>query len=105
MQIRRRPPNPSVKVEKLEYSIPHKDSEPRNILEKIVWEKIKEVEAAKQQISLEKLKSKINEMTKTRNFIEALRLKTTKPSVIAEVKKASPSKGLIRKDFNPREIA
>ena len=39
MEIRRRPPNPSVKVANLEYSIPHPDSKPRNILEEIVWEK------------------------------------------------------------------
>ncbi len=39
MEIRRRPPNPKVKVANLEYAIPHSEEEPRNILEKIVWEK------------------------------------------------------------------
>ena len=44
MDIRRRPPNPSVQVAHLEYAIPHEDAEPRHILEKIVWEKDREVE-------------------------------------------------------------
>ena len=37
MEIRRRPPNPSIKVAILEYAIPHPDSKPKNILEEIVW--------------------------------------------------------------------
>ena len=45
MEIRRRPPNPKVQVAHLEYAIPHEDSEPRNILEKIVWEKDREIES------------------------------------------------------------
>ena len=44
MEFRRRPPNPKVKVLHLEYAIRHKESEPRHILEKIVWEKDREVE-------------------------------------------------------------
>ena len=59
MEIRRRPPIPSVKVANLEYAIPHVDAEPRNILEKIIWEKDKEIEISRQRVSLEKLKSKI----------------------------------------------
>jgi len=39
MQIRRRPPNPSVRVAHLEYGIPHEEEAPRHILEQIVWEK------------------------------------------------------------------
>ncbi|MFZ9463979.1 MAG: indole-3-glycerol-phosphate synthase TrpC, partial [Vulcanococcus sp.] len=55
MEIRRRPPNPKVKVAHLEYAIPHEDSEPRNILEKIVWEKDREVAAARDRVGLEQL--------------------------------------------------
>ena len=56
MEIRRRPPNPKVKVAHLEYAIPHEDAEPRNILEKIVWEKDREVASARERVSLEQLK-------------------------------------------------
>ena len=43
MEIRRRPPNPKVRVAHLEYAVPHDDEEPRHILEKIVWEKDREI--------------------------------------------------------------
>jgi indole-3-glycerol phosphate synthase len=105
MEIRRRPPNPSVKVARLEYAIPHVDAEPRHILEKIVWEKDREVETARQRVSLETLKSQIAELPAPRDFLAALRDASSSPAVIAEVKKASPSKGVIRADFDPVAIA
>lgn len=105
MEIRRRPPNPSVKVAHLEYAIPHADAEPRHILEKIVWEKDREVETARQRVSLETLKSQIAELPAPRDFLAALRNASSSPAVIAEVKKASPSKGVIRADFDPVAIA
>lgn len=105
MEIRRRPPNPSVKVAHLEYAVPHADAEPRNILEKILWEKDREVEVARQRVPLETLKSKIQDLPAPRNFIAALKKANVKPAVIAEVKKASPSKGVIREDFDPIAIA
>ena len=105
MEIRRRPPNPSVKVASLEYSIPHEESEPRNILEKIIWEKDREVTAEKERVPLDTLKKQIAELSAPRDFIKGLRSAPVLPAVIAEVKKASPSKGLIRKDFDPCEIA
>ena len=73
MEIRRRPPNPSVKVAHLEYAVPHADAEPRNILEKILWEKDCEVEVARQRVPLETLKSKIQDLPAPRNFIAALK--------------------------------
>ena len=105
MQIRRRPPNPKVKVAHLEYAIPHEEGEPRNILEKIVWEKDREVAIARERMPLEQLKAKVAALPPARAFLAALRGAAIKPAVIAEVKKASPSKGVIREDFNPVAIA
>lgn len=105
MEIRRRPPNPSVKVANLEYAIPHADAEPRNILEKIVWEKDREIELARQRVPLEKLKSQISSLPRPKDFSAALKQSSSKPAVIAEIKKASPSKGIIREHFEPVSIA
>ena len=105
MEIRRRPPNPKVKVAHLEFAIPHEESEPRNILEKIVWEKDREVAIARERVSLDQLKKQVAELPATRDFLAALKATCRKPAVIAEVKKASPSKGVIREDFDPEAIA
>lgn len=105
MEIRRRPPNPKVKVAFLEYAIRHEDSEPRHILEQILWEKDREITAARERVPLEKLKQQVAELPATRDFLAALRASCRKPAVIAEVKKASPSKGVIREDFDPEAIA
>lgn len=105
MDIRRRPPNPSVKVENLEYAIPHSNGNPQNILEKIIWTKDREIELARKRVSLDQLKSKIADLPSTRDFICSLRKASRMPAVIAEIKKASPSKGVIREDFDPIDIA
>ena len=105
MEIRRRPPNPKVKVAFLEYAIPHEEAEPRNILEKIVWEKDREVAAARDRVPLDQLKRQVAALQAPRDFVAALRAACRKPAVIAEVKKASPSKGVIREDFDPELIA
>ena len=44
MEIRRRPPNPKVRVAHLEYAVPHDDEKPRHILEEIIWEKDREID-------------------------------------------------------------
>lgn len=77
-----------------------------NILDKIIADKRDEVRRRRAQVSLEQLKQRVAGMTKCRNFYKAV----TKPNlrglnVIAEVKKASPSAGLIRADFDPVAIA
>ena len=68
MEIRRRPPNPSIKVANLEYAIPHPDSKPKNILEEIVWEKHLEVEIARKKVSLEHLKKRSRIYQKQKNL-------------------------------------
>jgi indole-3-glycerol phosphate synthase len=105
MEIRRRPPNPKVKVAHLEYAIPHEEAEPRHILERIVWEKDREVASARTRLPLEKLRAQVADLPSTRDFEAALRASCRKPAVIAEIKKASPSKGVIREHFDPEAIA
>ncbi len=94
-----------MKVAHLEYAIPHQQAEPRSILERIVWEKDREVAASRERLSLQKLQQQVADLPATRDFLAALRASCRKPAVIAEVKKASPSKGVIREDFDPEAIA
>tara|TARA_B100000700_G_scaffold113839_1_gene127936 strand:- start:641 stop:1525 length:885 start_codon:yes stop_codon:yes gene_type:complete len=104
MKIRRRPPNPSIKVSNLEYEIPHPDSKPKNILEEIVWQKDIEVEISRKTVTLNDLKKKVKDLPKTIDFIKALKNSKSKPALISEIKKASPSRGIIRKDFDAGKI-
>lgn len=77
-----------------------------NILDNIIADKRIEVEHRKQQISLDQLKSRIEDLPKCRNFYKAVTKRNPRAiNVIAEVKKASPSAGLIREDFDPVAIA
>ncbi|MBT6014469.1 MAG: indole-3-glycerol-phosphate synthase TrpC, partial [Nitrosomonadales bacterium] len=71
-----------------------------NILNKILATKSLEISEAKKSLSIEQLKKRIFENDKPRDFIQALREKHSKalPGVIAEIKKASPSKGVIREN-------
>ncbi|XP_042405537.1 indole-3-glycerol phosphate synthase, chloroplastic-like [Zingiber officinale] len=81
---------------------------PRNILEQIIWDKEVEVAQYKEAIPLETLKKNMENAPPARDFFGALResyLRTGLPALIAEVKKASPSKGVLREDFDPVEIA
>jgi len=105
MEIRRRPPNPTVRVENLEYAVPHREAQAKNILEEIVWYKDIEINNFKKIVSLEDLIKKIENLPAPKDFYKNILESKIKPGVIAEIKKASPSKGVIRKDFNPEEIA
>ncbi|MDP1852801.1 MAG: indole-3-glycerol phosphate synthase TrpC [Candidatus Omnitrophota bacterium] len=75
-----------------------------NILNKIILEKKKAIKLAKQKLPLESLLSRIKKAPKARSFRRALN-KKERPVLIAEIKRASPSQGLIRRDFNPVKIA
>ncbi len=105
MEIRRRPPNPTVRVENLEYAVPHREAQAKNILEEIVWHKDLEIKNFKKIVSLEDLIKKISNLPAPKDFYKSILDSKIKPGVIAEIKKASPSKGVIREDFNPKEIA
>lgn len=105
MQIRRRPPSPAVNLDLIRYQVPHPDAEPRNILEEIVWYKDREVEVMRDRVPLVELRKQIADAPPPRDFLGALRHSSLKPALIAEVKKASPSKGVIREDFDPAQIA
>src|SRR3954471_24434348 len=78
-----------------------------DILDKIVAVKHEEVAAAKKKRSLEAVREDALSRVLTRDFVGALRakIKAGQPAVIAEVKKASPSKGVLRADFIPADIA
>ncbi|NQX80081.1 MAG: indole-3-glycerol phosphate synthase TrpC [Hyphomicrobiaceae bacterium] len=78
-----------------------------DILKKITSYKRAEVAAAKAQLSLAKLEEHARTQTPVRSFANAItrKLSSGKFALIAEIKKASPSKGVIRQDFNPATLA
>jgi indole-3-glycerol phosphate synthase len=78
-----------------------------DILRIILARKREEVTERQGKTSLETLQSRLEGAPPVRGFINHLRQKIArgKAGVIAEIKKASPSKGLIRPDFHPTEIA
>lgn len=105
MQIRRRPPNPAVEVDILRYQVPDPDGQPKHILEEIVWHKEKEVDRLRERLSLLELRKQEQNAPPPKDFLGAISYGKTEPALIAEVKKASPSKGVIRADFDPVAIA
>ncbi len=78
-----------------------------NILDTIITTKFEEIKASQKIKSLDQLKDEARNVSQPRGFIKAIetQLKKNKAAVIAEIKKASPSKGVIREHFNPKEIA
>jgi indole-3-glycerol phosphate synthase len=78
-----------------------------DILKKIMHRKAEEVLARAERLPLRELKASTADAPPTRGFADALADRVAKggPAVIAEIKKASPSKGVLRADFRPAEIA
>lgn len=83
------------------------DSTIPTVLRRIVARKREEVAERSARCSLDTLKQQLSSAPPVRGFTNALqqRVANGEPAVIAEVKRASPSKGVIREDFQPAEIA
>ncbi len=78
-----------------------------NILDTIIATKFEEIKESQKIKSLDQLQDEVINASQPRGFVKAIetQLKKNKAAVIAEIKKASPSKGVIRENFNPKEIA
>jgi indole-3-glycerol phosphate synthase len=76
-----------------------------NILKQIIAYKEEEVAARKANISWSELNDAMKRQTPPRGFADAIRANKDRRALIAEIKKASPSKGLIRADFDPASLA
>ena len=74
-----------------------------SILERILTAKRSEIAAARARIPEEEMRAQARAAAPARDFVGALRSK--RPAVIAEIKRASPSKGLLRENFDPAAIA
>ena len=77
------------------------------VLKKILQRKREEVDERRERISLASLQSEIKALPACRGFTSAIesRVRSRQCAVIAEIKRASPSKGVIRQGFDPEEIA
>ncbi len=77
----------------------------RHILDEIVLHKKQEVAQMRQELPLIAMQEQLTTAPAVRDFLLALQQSPNQPSLIAEVKKASPSRGVIRSDFDPVAIA
>uniref|UniRef100_A0A0E0PAB0 indole-3-glycerol-phosphate synthase n=3 Tax=Oryza TaxID=4527 RepID=A0A0E0PAB0_ORYRU len=107
IRIRRRPVTgpPVHYVGPFQFRLENEGNTPRNILERIVWDKEAEM---KERRPLYMLKGPLENAPPVRDFVGVLKAsfdRTGLPALIAEVKKASPSRGVLREDFEPVQIA
>ena len=82
-------------------------SEAATVLKNIISRKWEQVAERKQRCGMGQLQAMMNEQSACRGFVRAIeaRVGTGRAAVVAEIKKASPSKGVIREHFQPAEIA
>ena len=82
-------------------------SDTPDILKRILARKIEEIDERIRTLSMEELGQRVAEADAPRGFVKRLRekLQAGQAAVIAEIKKASPSRGVLREDFNPAQIA
>lgn len=78
-----------------------------DVLQQIVATKLEEVATAKKRVPLEAMRADAESRVLTRDFVGAIRqrVEAGRSAVIAEIKKASPSKGVLRENFIPADIA
>ena len=78
-----------------------------DILQRILDRKAEEIAERSARVSIDELRARVADAPPVRGFVSAIEAKCAAgmPAVIAEVKKASPSKGVIRAQFDPAEIA
>jgi len=82
-------------------------SDTPDILKKIVARKLEEIDERSAHLSIDQLKAQLDDADAPRGFVQSLKDKIAagQSGVIAEIKKASPSKGVLREHFVPAEIA
>jgi len=74
------------------------------ILDRILAHKFDEVAARRSAVSIKQLRDQAGQQPPPRDFIAALQSSLHRPALIAECKKASPSKGLLRADYDPHAL-
>ncbi|WP_439637860.1 indole-3-glycerol phosphate synthase TrpC [Gloeomargarita lithophora] len=103
VSIRRTRPYLSPQIRRLGYQL-ELTTQPQHILEEIVWAKETEVQGLREHLPLHELQKQVLSAPVPQDFLGALQA-PPQPGLIGEVKKASPSKGIIRADFDPVAIA
>ena len=78
-----------------------------DILKRILARKLQEVDERNRNTSMQELEQRVGDADAPRGFVSSIeeKINSGRAAVIAEIKKASPSRGILRKDFKPAEIA